>query len=872
MASVAVDPPPERLSTESIPAVDLRFLSQSELVALSRCSSHAFDLRRFDDVVIPKIDRSVFNESAGSRKQTYSRLRLAPRKPDITLKPRPATESVFNDAERAENARIISLFKKLFNSDSQPDESNQLVPISVDYLQPTPGHPNVAVPVNVFADGGEQNRKRGRKPKSEKFGSLEFSAADEAPVAGVRSNAVVVYDNAEEREKELVNMNGVAVDLAELGRLEDPYGAEIRRRTEGLVSDEQLLGFMSRLGGQWGSRRRRRRIVDANEFGDALPNGWKLIIAIKKKQGNAWLFCRRYISPRGQHFASCKDVSSYLMSLCGLQDMKCTSADEHIVTPPVVKKSTFEYAEDNSVKANSVMSSFTSPPSNQEKQFLPLENVYSGYPPGAEVFKCHKCSTPYCQKEGLLHHLLSCHKRKRRKAGEPIVDDVLLKNGKYECQFCNKTFTERHCYFGHVGIHVKIYAKSVEWSSGTAAKQNGNGPIAATGVPLVVSEMQGSMLDFGAKTPSIAATDVPVISVQRNPVAGLDSELEVGNFKSQLNSVALDREQKRQVSGDHKSLLDPALDKCDALYRTDNELRKVVDTSAGKSTSSSIEEDVISDKDDDNSSASSRKTIVEDMANHEVSGSKDRQAGNVESNLKGEQVGDGNYDDYVSTGMVDHGDGIASEGSLSDSDSETTLLMDNVREVQFDEVVLHEDAAEPKCETGGDDAGNEMTGAADVQQRYSEEISAVSRGMTGVEDSMNGVVESTVKNYCVERGSEQSLFSPVDEFPTCEIEAYVENACVNSIKEPSPDILDSQKDESTVDGGSCSTKEKITESNLFLLSGGGGDGDSTVKNRASIVSSGMLPETKEDEGCKVDSFLPCIFYAKQSSYENAPGL
>ncbi|GAB2271257.1 methyl-CpG-binding domain-containing protein [Dionaea muscipula] len=279
----------------------------------------------------------------------------------------------------------------------------------------------------------------------------------------------------------------------------------------------------------------------------------------------------------------------------------------------------------------------------------------------------------------------------------------------------------------------------------------------------------------------------------------------------------------------------------------------------------------LSDKDDDNSGASSRKTIVEDISNREVSGSKDGQARNVESNLKGEQLGDGNYgDDYVSTGMVDHGDGIASEGSLSDSDSETTLLMDNVREVQFDEVVLHEDAAEPKCETGGDDAGNEMTGAADVQQRYSEEISAVSRGMTGVEDSMNGVVESTVKNYCVERGSEQSLFSPVDEFPTCEIEAYVENACVNSIKEPSPDILDSQKDESTVDGGSCSTKEKITESNLFLLSGGGGDGDSTVKNRASIVSSGMLPETKEDEVCKVDSFLPCIFYANQSSYENAP--
>ncbi|KAJ7965721.1 Methyl-CpG-binding domain-containing protein 8 [Quillaja saponaria] len=70
------------LHIESLPLIDLRLLSQSELYSLSLCSSSSsspLDRRCDDDVVIPKIDRSVFNESAGSRKQTFSRLRLAPR-------------------------------------------------------------------------------------------------------------------------------------------------------------------------------------------------------------------------------------------------------------------------------------------------------------------------------------------------------------------------------------------------------------------------------------------------------------------------------------------------------------------------------------------------------------------------------------------------------------------------------------------------------------------------------------------------------------------------------------------------------------------------------------------------------------------------
>lgn len=98
-----------------------------------------------------------------------------------------------------------------------------------------------------------------------------------------------------ERDRERVNGKGVEVDLGELTRLEDPYRGELERRSVGLRTEEEFLGFLGGLSGQWGSRRRKRRVVDAGEFGDALPTGWKLILSLKKKEGRVWVHVRRYI-------------------------------------------------------------------------------------------------------------------------------------------------------------------------------------------------------------------------------------------------------------------------------------------------------------------------------------------------------------------------------------------------------------------------------------------------------------------------------------------------------------------------------------------------------------------------------------------------
>lgn len=124
-----------------------------------------------------------------------------------------------------------------------------------------------------FGGGGERKRKRGRKPK--------------VKVLNLETQGYLGL--------EMVNRNGVPVDLLALANMEDPYGEELRRRTLGLDSEEKLLGFMRELGGQWGSRRKKRKIVDASEFGDALPVGWKLLLGLKRKEGRAWIYCRRYI-------------------------------------------------------------------------------------------------------------------------------------------------------------------------------------------------------------------------------------------------------------------------------------------------------------------------------------------------------------------------------------------------------------------------------------------------------------------------------------------------------------------------------------------------------------------------------------------------
>ncbi|MCD9638003.1 Methyl binding domain protein [Datura stramonium] len=76
--------------------------------------------------------------------------------------------------------------------------------------------------------------------------------------------------------------------------------------------------------------------------------------------------------------------------------------------------------------------------------------------PSRDLLHCDKCNVTFNDKDDLLQHQLSSHQRRRsRNGGQSITDGVIIKDGKFECQFCHKTFEEKHRYNGHVGNHVK---------------------------------------------------------------------------------------------------------------------------------------------------------------------------------------------------------------------------------------------------------------------------------------------------------------------------------------------------------------------------------------------------------------------------------
>lgn len=78
-----------------------------------------------------------------------------------------------------------------------------------------------------------------------------------------------------------------------------------------------------------------------------------------------------------------------------------------------------------------------------------------------DVFECRKCNMNFPEQDAYLEHLLSLHQRATRKyrLGSSVGDGVIMKNGKFECQFCHKVFEERRRYNGHVGIHVRDYVR-----------------------------------------------------------------------------------------------------------------------------------------------------------------------------------------------------------------------------------------------------------------------------------------------------------------------------------------------------------------------------------------------------------------------------
>ncbi|KAI4299102.1 hypothetical protein L6164_032593 [Bauhinia variegata] len=518
--------PPQGLKLESLASIDTTTLSQSELQALSLCSLSAFDLRSTHELVTPKIDRALFNESAGSRRQTYSRprrqqsaagsptghrRRVAGLLPTPKLPPVPA-----GDPENVENRMIIDYLKQLIREDPNFDQV-ELAPPSVSTVSETVLESRDEIVTRPEVDmvnfGGERKRKRGRKPK-------------------VKVHLEECY-----RGREVVNKNGVAIDLSDLAYAEDPFAEELRRRTVGLQKEEELLGFLRDLGGQWGSRRKKRKIVDAGDFGDVLPVGWKLLLGLKRKDGRAWIYCRRYISPNGQQFVTCREVSSYLQSVFGYNDAQWAinrRGENMMQDNRVATESHAGVTHDNQERRQLVASNPSLPSSSVSNERM-KEVASLGIDSLADLqthdlFECHKCNMTFDEKDSYLQHLLSFHQKptRRYRLGSSVGDGVIIKDGKFECQFCHKVFQERRRYNGHVGIHVRNYVRKVEESPAQASvKRRDKSPIRED-MPMRISKMD-ALIEIAQN--SIMENSNLDPHSKSNPA----SELAVGNLDDDIN-------------------------------------------------------------------------------------------------------------------------------------------------------------------------------------------------------------------------------------------------------------------------------------------------------------------------------------------------
>ncbi|KAF9682516.1 hypothetical protein SADUNF_Sadunf05G0117000 [Salix dunnii] len=318
-----------------------------------------------------------------------------------------------------------------------------------------------------IAESSSKKRKRGRPRKNENvnFGNNELVEREQIENITI---AVVCDDvevqNKKKEEMEMVSMNGVVVDFVALGNMEDPYGDELRRRTEGMQLKAEFVGFLG-FEFEWGSTRKKRRIVDASLFGDALPIGWKLSICVKKQAGRVWLACTRYTShlliledvcfhsildrfpnpilssPNGLQFVSCKEVSSYLLSFSGLNDVRQLNFDHMDGRIKLTGKTTSSISADQTCTDGKNEIDFIC------HKALPVTStsIETGCPRDFQTgmnYECHKCTLTFTEQDDLLQHMLSSHR------------------------WSPKLLRKRHRINGHLGNHIKDYLKKLDASGG----------------------------------------------------------------------------------------------------------------------------------------------------------------------------------------------------------------------------------------------------------------------------------------------------------------------------------------------------------------------------------------------------------------------
>ncbi|WOH04915.1 hypothetical protein DCAR_0624327 [Daucus carota subsp. sativus] len=423
------------LTFESLPEINLSDLSQSELHTLSLCSVSAFKLHNSNDIITPSVNPSIFNKSARQNySRPYRRRRISP-KPLSSDHCGPA-----HDPAEVEDRTIVGYLKNLLGD--QEREFSGLKRVvegdSGEFLNPGRvvegnfgelSNPERVVESNSGAIVVYEDERNGRKRKRG---------------GGGKSDVEVELSN--------VNSNGVVVNFQELGDSDEYYSEELKKRTEGLRTEEDGLGFLRGLNGKWCSRRKKRKFVDASEFGDKFPVGWKIILGLRRRNGCVSLYCRRYVSPVGEHFVSCKEASLYLQSYFRDRDNQKTDQMAANVEQ-VGNVASITHAGVVDKESDMQVDSIPSSSLNViEHNILSTEKLYEV--PIRAIFDCSKCELTFEQKSKYFEHMLEVHLNTTRmytldkSAGSGLViDDEIYKR------------KERSTNEAQVGIHLNNKTK-----------------------------------------------------------------------------------------------------------------------------------------------------------------------------------------------------------------------------------------------------------------------------------------------------------------------------------------------------------------------------------------------------------------------------
>lgn len=198
-----------------------------------------------------------------------------------------------------------------------------------------------------------------------------------------------------------------------------------------------------------------------------------------------------------------------------------------------------------------------------------------------DLFECYKCNLTFHEKGAYLEHLFSFHQQttKRIRVGPSVGEGVIIKDGKYECQFCHKVFEERRSYNGHVGVHVRTNSKGSEGVSAVAAVQKSIDAPSQNGLPSTTSKMD-ALIEIAQNSISETATARPPDISTINSLPGTVNSKEVVAANTDLEmDPSADPKEADLVDSKAESTLDHDLNQHDKEnMQTDEEIVKSGET------------------------------------------------------------------------------------------------------------------------------------------------------------------------------------------------------------------------------------------------------------------------------------------------------